>query len=71
MVDYDLAGVLAGMFFLVLGVVLLFVSFIVWPVIFYAIGCIGIGLAILITLKKQDEVEQINWKDIKRKKDRN
>ncbi len=64
--NYDLAGLLAGMFFIILGVILGLISFIVWPIIFYALICSGIGIAIIITLRKQDEIEQIK-PELKRK----
>jgi len=66
MKDYDIAGLIAGMFFVVLGVILFCISFIVWPIIIYSLICLGIGIAILLTLRKQDEIEQIK-PELKRK----
>jgi len=70
MVDYDIAGLLSGMFFIILGIILVCVSFVFWPIIFYAVACLGVGIAILVTLRKQDEIEQIHseGKPIKRRK---
>jgi hypothetical protein len=68
MVDYDLAGVLSGASFLVLGIFLSVLSFFEWPAIFYAILCLGIGIAIFVNLNNSDKIEPINFssKDIKR-----
>lgn len=59
MKDYDVFGLVAGLFFIIGGVVLFFLSFKFWPTIFYSIFCLGIGNAILFSLKKQNEIEQI------------
>jgi hypothetical protein len=55
----DSWAVAAGLFFVVLGAFLLVVSFVAWPVFFYAVGLLVIGIIILVTLKDQEHVEPI------------
>jgi len=56
----DFAGLVTGIVFLIGGVVLFIVAMYAWPVIFYSIFCLAIGIAILVNLKKSNEIEQIH-----------
>lgn len=64
----DVAAIIAGIFFVIGGLVLVVASFFVWPIIFYAVICLGIGVAILFHSRKAEQIEQIRWKDIKGKR---
>ncbi len=64
----DVAAIIAGIVFIIGGLTLAVASFFVWPIIFYAVICLGIGVAILFHSRKAEQIEQIRWKDIKSKK---
>jgi hypothetical protein len=66
----DSWAVAAGLFFVVLGAFLLVISFVAWPVFFYAVGLLVIGIVILVTLKQQEYIEPIrkNKKPVRSKR---
>jgi len=60
-------AVAAGVVLLVIGIILLVVSFFVPFLIFYALGTLVIGIVILVTLRDQEHIDPIKEKEIKRK----
>jgi membrane-bound ClpP family serine protease len=66
----DSWSVAAGVFFVVLGTVLLLFSVFVWPLAVYGLISLILGIVILLTLKDQEYVEPIKSERIKTKKTR-
>lgn len=72
MAKIDSVAVVSGIVFLSIGIVLSFVSFFFLPALIYAIPALIIGVIILVTLREQEEIEQIkDKKEIKRSKSKN
>jgi multisubunit Na+/H+ antiporter MnhG subunit len=57
----------AGIVLVILGIILLAISLFAWFVIFYALFALILGIVILVTLRKQEEIEGIR-KDRVRKR---
>ncbi|MBM3232613.1 hypothetical protein FJZ18_00395 [Candidatus Pacearchaeota archaeon] len=66
----DSWAVVTGVVFVVIGALLLLLSFLFIPALIYAIIALAIGIAILVTLKEQDAIEPIKEKRIKRRNNR-
>ena len=64
----DNVSVVTGIVLIILGAVMSIVSLLfVWPLIFYSVGALVIGIVILLTLRQQDYIEPI--KKNKKEKD--
>ena len=55
----DPFALVAGLVLVVGGAGLLVVSLFFWPAVIYGVIALILGMVILITLRKQDEIEQI------------
>jgi len=61
-----------GLVFLIAGLLLLVVSFFIWPFIFYAIGLIIFGVLLLLNAGNEEKIEQVKTKKTKSiKKEKN
>jgi hypothetical protein len=67
MKNIDVLSLISGIIFIIGGLVLFVLSFFAWFVIFYAVFALIIGIVILATLRKQEEIEPIK-KQLKSRK---
>lgn len=50
---------ITGIIFLIVGICLLIASFFLWPLIFYAIALIVIGILLMLDIGNESKIEKI------------
>lgn len=62
----DIFRLVSGIVFIIVGFILLVISIFAWPVIFYALGLLIVGILLLVNAGNEDKIEKVKSKNLQR-----